>query len=250
MFRIYDLYEGNLQHFADMVHVQKIGLDCMEDIEHVEVLSQFVHLKELNMHLSGRSDYSFVNRLSPGLKVLSLYADFSQENITFWDTSLYEMEWLLRFPDLQSFYIGNPAQHIEFLIRKDSVRELILYEMPCPSLEVLRMLDVQSVIIHQEHVQGLERLEHMDSLQEIQLVKIADINRLDFLENMPALQKVTLHSLPELTSLPHFPEGQKLLELAVYDCEKLTDMSTINEVVKQWFVRQYSVGAESAAGAY
>ncbi|MDE5824063.1 MAG: hypothetical protein K2H91_05185 [Lachnospiraceae bacterium] len=81
-------------------------------------------------------------------------------------------------------------------------------------------------------------------------MKITDINRLDFLENMPALQKVTLHSLPELTSLPHFPEGQKLLDLAVYDCEKLTDMSTINEVAKQWFVRRYSAETGSAGGAY
>ncbi|MDE7417670.1 MAG: hypothetical protein K2N44_15435 [Lachnospiraceae bacterium] len=248
MFRIYGLHKGDLQHFADMVHVQKIGLDCMEDIEHIEVLSQFAHLKELDMHLSGRRDYSFVNRLSPGLKALSLYADFSQEGVTFGDTSLYEMKWMLRYPDLRCFYIGNPKQHIEFLIRKDSVRELILYEMPCPPSEVLHMLDVQSVIIHQEHVRGLEKLEQMDSLQEIQLVKITDINHLDFLKNIPALQKVTLRSLPGLTSLPHFPEGQKLLEFAVYDCEKLTDMSTVNEAAKKWFVRQYSAGAGSTAG--
>ncbi len=147
------------------------------------------------------------------------------------------MEWLLRFPKLESFYIGDCTQHIELLIRQDSVRELILYEIPCPPLKVLRMLDVQSVIIHQKYAQGLDRLSHIESIQEIQLVRVADINNLNFLETLPALQKLTLHSLPELSSLPHFPEEQKLQELTVYDCDKLFDISVASEKI---FIRKYS----------
>lgn len=84
----------------------------------------------------------------------------------------------------------------------------------------------------------------IDSLQEIELVKIADIKTLDFFEYMSALEKLTLRSLP------NFPEDRKLLEFAVYDCEKLTDMSLINEAAQWWFVRQYSAGVGSNAEAY
>lgn len=249
--RIYGLQNGDLRHFEDMVHVQRLGLDSMEDIANAEVLSRFEHLEELEFHLSGRRDYSFVNGLSPEIKTLSLYVDFSRDGVVFGEdldgeSSLYEMEWLLRFPGLQSLYIGNSSRHIEFLIRKDSVRELILYEMPCPSPEVLRMLNVQSVIVHQENAQEseteelLDRLGQMETLQEVELVRLAGIDNLDFLENMTALRRLTLRSLPDLDSLPHFPEGQKLSELAVYDCEKLTDLSEISEAANQWRVRQYS----------
>ena len=253
--RIYGLQDGDLKHFEDMVHVRRLHLDGMEDLENIEVLSRFGELEELELYLPERSDYSFVNRLSPGLEKLTLYVNFSKDGVTFGDgltggkldygdgaASLYELKWLLSFPDLQYFYIGSPSQHIEFLIREDAVRELVLCEMPCPSPEVLRMLDVQSVIVHQENAQKaeadrtLERLWQQESLQEIELVRIADIDHLEFPENMSALRKLTLRSLPGLTSLPHFPEGQKLAELAVYDCEKLTDLSQVSEIARQWCV--------------
>ena len=109
-------------------------------------------------------------------------------------------------------------------------------EMPCPSPAVLRMLNVQSVIVHQEHAQGLERAGQLESIQEIELVKLADIDNLDFLETLPALQKVTLRSLPALTRLPHFPEGHALRELAVYDCERLSDITVASKKV---LIRKY-----------
>ncbi len=243
MFRIYDLQNGDLRHFAEIIHIRKLSLDSMEDIGHIEVLSRFTDLTELYMRLPKRRDFSFVNKLSLGLTKLSLCVDFSQEGVTFGNVSdekingLYTMEWLLRFPKLESFYIGDCTQHIELLIQQDSVRELILYEIPCPPLKVLRMLDVQSVIIHQKYAQGLDRLSHIESIQEIQLVRVADINNLNFLETLPALQKLTLHSLPELSSFPHFPEEQKLQELTVYDCDKLFDISVASEKI---FIRKYS----------
>lgn len=255
MLRIYGLQDGDLKHFEDMVHVRRLHLDGMEDLENIEVLSRFGELEELKLYLPERSDYSFVNRLSPGLEKLTLYVNFLKDGVTFGEgltggkldygdgaASLYELKWLLSFPDLKYFYIGFPSQHIEFLIREDAVRELVLCEMPCPSLEVLRMLDVQSVIVHQENVQKaetdrtLERLWQQESLQEIELVRIADIDHLEFPENMSALRKLTLRSLPGLTSLPRFPEGQKLAEFAVYDCEKLTDLSAVSEIAQQWCV--------------
>lgn len=255
LFRIYDLKNGDLQHFAEMIHIRKIGLDSMEDIKHAEVIAQFPYLTELSMNLPKRADFRFVNKLSQGLTKLFLYVDFSLDNITFGDNRrtfcetdlqkdifnenilLYEMEWLLRFPKLKNFYIGSPARHIEFLIRKDFIRELILYEIPCPSLKVLRMLNVQSVIVHQEHAQGLERLGQLELIQEMQLVRIADRNNLNFLETLPGLRKLTLRSLPELTMLPHFPEGHKLQELTIYDCDKLFDVSVASEKI---FIRKYS----------
>lgn len=254
LFRIYALKNGDLQHFAEMVHIRKIGLDSMEDIKHAEMVSQFPYLTELAMNLSKRVDFRFVNKLSQKLVKLFLYVDFSLDNVTFGDNRgtfneanlqndilnenmpLYEMEWLLRFPKLEYFYIGSPMRHIEFLIRKDSVRELILYEIPCPSLKVLRMLKVQSVIVHQEYAQGLDRLGQLESIQEVQLVRIANIENLNFLEMLPALKKLTLRSLPELATLPHFPEGQKLQELTIYDCDKLLDSSVACEKI---FIRKY-----------
>ncbi len=254
VFRIYSLQNGDLQHFAEMVHIRKLCLDCMDDMEHVEVLSKFTYLTELVIDLPKRYDFRFVNELSQGLTQLSLYVDFLLDNVTFEndrkgstevalqednsseDMSLYEMEWLLRFPKLENFYIGNSRRHIEFLIRKDGVREFSLYNMPCPSLAVLQMLEIQSVIVHQEHAQGLERFGEIDSLQEMELVKIADLDNLDFLEGLSALKKITLRSLPELSSVPQFPEGQKLQEVVVYDCDKLLARSMASEKI---FVRNY-----------
>jgi len=254
LFRIYDLKNGDLQHFAEMIHIRKIGLDSMEDIKHAEVVSQFSYLTVLAMNLPKRTDFRFVNKLSQELTKLILYVDFSLDNVTFGDNrrtfretdlqndilgeniSLYEMEWLLRFPKLENFYIGSSMRHIEFLIREDSIRELILYKIPCPSLKVLRMLKVQSVIVHQEYAKGLDRLGQLESIQEMQLVRIANIENLNFLETLPALKKLTLRSLPELTTLPHFPEGQKLQELTIYDCNKLFDTFEASE---KSFVRKY-----------
>ncbi|MDE6363732.1 MAG: hypothetical protein K2L86_05630 [Lachnospiraceae bacterium] len=237
---IYTMQDCDLQHFEDMVHVRRLKLDCRGEIRHVEVLSQYQHLTKLDMAVPKQRDFSFVNRLSQELTTLSLYVDFSLDGVTFEDTgdrnasgstSMYELEWLLRFPKLHNCYIGSSAQHIEFLIRKDAVRELILCEMPCPSIDVLRMLDLQSVIIHEKHAQGLERLGQMESIQELELVKIEDIDNLDFLETLPALRKLTLRSLPALTRLPHFPEGRRLQELVVYDCDRLTEITAACEKV-------------------
>lgn len=247
LFRIYfyNKQDCDLQHFADMVHVRRLKLQCMEKLRHVEVLAGYKHLTDLDMTVSKQRDFRFVNKLSQSLTTLSIYVDFTLDGITFQDASdedtsgkasMFELEWLLRFPKLRYCYIGGPAQHIEFLIRKDAVRELVLCEMPCPSPAVLRMLNVQSVIVHQEHAQGLERAGQLESIQEIELVKLANIDNLDFLETLPALQKVTLRSLPALTRLPHFPEGHMLRELAVYDCERLSDITVASKKV---LIRKY-----------
>lgn len=79
MFRIYDLQNGDLRHFAEIIHIRKLSLDSMEDIGHVEVLSRFTNLTELYMRLPKRRDFSFVNKLSSGLTKFSLCVDFSQE---------------------------------------------------------------------------------------------------------------------------------------------------------------------------
>lgn len=247
LFRIYfyNKQDCDLQDFADIVHVRRLKLQCMEKLRHVEVLAQYKYLTDLDMTVSKQRDFSFVNKLSQSLTALSLFVDFTLDGITFKDArdedmpgnvSMLALEWLLRFPKLQYCYIGSSAQHIEFLIRKDAVRELILCEMPCPSPAVLRMLNVQSVIVHQEYAQGLERLGQLESIQEIELVKLADIDNLDFLETLPTLQKITLRSLPALFRLPHFPEEYKLRELAVYDCEQLSDVTVASEKV---LIRKY-----------
>lgn len=179
---------------------------------------------------------------------LSKWYDYGIFDYNLYPKFGYPVEYGIRMGEIDD-WIGDNISVI-WQVYLGLLQELILYEMPCPSPEVLHMLNVQSVIVHQEHIQGLERLRQIDSLQEIELVKIADIKSLDFLEHMFALEKLTLRSLPELISLPNFPEDRKLSEFAVYDCEKLTDMSLINEAAQWWFVRQYSAGVGSNAEAY
>lgn len=249
-FRIYnyDREDCDLQHFAEMDHVRKLELDCTGEIRHAEVLSRYVLLTDLEMTAPKQRDFRFVNRLSQELTTLSLYADFSLDGISFEDASdgdrsgnpSYELEWLIRYPKLQHCNIGNYAKHMEFMIRKDDIKELILCEMPCPPIDVLRMLKVQSVIVHAEHAQKLERLGQIASIQELELVKITDIDNLDFLETLPSLQKLTLRSLPALTRLPHFPEGRKLRELAVYDCDRLLERTDLTRVSERVLIRKYT----------
>lgn len=103
-FRIYgmDSMENcNLQHFSCINQIQRLKIDCMRDVEHVEILSQFGNLKSLCMELEEREDYSFVNNLSKGLLELSLCMGKETEEF------IFPMEWMMRFPKLQKCYIGN-----------------------------------------------------------------------------------------------------------------------------------------------
>lgn len=83
-------------------------------------------------------------------------------------------------------------------------------------------------------------LGQTESLQEVELVRLTGVENVCFLENLPDLRKLTLRSLSDLASLPHLAEGQKLSKLAVYDCEKLSDMAEPGETAQQWLVRQYA----------
>ena len=56
-----------MQHFADMVHVRRLKLQCMEKLRHVEVLAGYKHLTDLDMTVSKQRDFSFVNKLSQSL---------------------------------------------------------------------------------------------------------------------------------------------------------------------------------------
>ena len=234
----------DLQHFEEMLHVQNLNIGIVKDVEHTEVLARFQNLKYLWLHLEKRQDYGFVNDLPEGIVRLSITIGEDVGECTFGDAGAYEMDWLSKFSILQYCYVGNYKKNLELLTREDSVRELRLYNVPCPSLNVLKQLNIGKVVVHREQAEGVEVLGEVLSLQEIELVKIADLQNLDFMSKLSNLQKVVLRSLPEVTGLPQFSQWQEVSEIEVYDCGKLSNVSVVKRMPHLRKLRLYSVEAE------
>ena len=172
----------------------------------------------------------------------SPFSAVAQQLCAFGNFKSCNMEWLLKFPMLRRFYISSHKEDMELVTREDSTRELRLYEMSCPSLEVLNKLNLNKVVVHRKHGESLDVLGEVASLQEIELVEIEDIRSFDFMTSLPKLRKIVLRNLPEATCLPHFPRGKEPLEIEVYNCRKLSDISAVDEMTCLKKLRLYSVG--------
>ena len=167
------------------------------------VLCNIDTLRDIHLSLFDLKDYSFVKELSPNLEKFCLFADTMGENI------IFDCEWLLKYQNISSIYLGNKAKkHIQAIASLSKLENLTLRGIKVPDVKFLYNNQyLSSFALHwcgMSDLSSLYGLNHLKSLELWRIMKLEDISVISTLTNLEKLSLIDLkhiHHLPDLSKL-------------------------------------------------
>lgn len=215
-FRIYGLYDYSkfdISFLKSMSHLSKLRIDChlraYPDMIDFNILTK-LNLKALHLDAFDLRDYSFLQSLSDGLEELLLNADTMGGAIKF------DCEWLLRYKDLRSLWLGKKAKkNIECIAGLPVLESLALRGIKLTDFEFLKQMNLQKLRLLWNSNNDLEELQYLTTLKEIELWRINKLDNIDFISKLTNLEVIRLQDLKHVTKLPDLSELHNLSKLVL-----------------------------------
>lgn len=214
-FRIYGLpwdLKVDLSCLYCLKHLKHLTLDChlrdRQDLLDLSVLTQLEHLRTLRLALFDLKDYSFIQSLSSGIEKLCISADTMGHSIVF------DCEWLGRYQNLKTLYLGGKAKkHIESIAELEQLEDLTLRGIKLKSLDFLRERKLHTLSIHLCGMNDLTSLTGFDCLKSLELWRIAKLEDISFISTLTGLEHLRLRDLKHITALPDLSALKNLQEI-------------------------------------
>lgn len=211
-FRIFNIYGDksfDLAVLGQMPHLSKIRIDAHlrnnKDAVNVEYLCELPNLKGVHLDLFDRRDYGFINDLSSGLEELILFAD------TMGGTVQFDCEWLLKYKELRSLFLGKKAKkHLECIGKLPNLKALSLRGIKVPDFGFLKDPRLDSFALLWCGNTDLSELGELRSLRELELWRIMKLENIDFISSLVNLEVLKLQDLKHVTALPDLSGLKKL----------------------------------------
>ena len=190
-FRIYRLEENNY-----------FDLSCLSLMKNIKKLFLEGNLNG-NNNLFDLKDYSFVKYLSPNLEKFHVFADTMGGNV------ILDCEWLLKYQNISSIYLGKKAKkHVQAISSLPKLENLILRGIKVSDFDFLHnSLNLSSLSLHWCSMQDLSSLcglNHLKCLELWRVMKLHDLSVISELTNLEQLKLIDLkhiHHLPDLSKL-------------------------------------------------
>lgn len=176
-FRIYGLYglqSFDLSCLCFLTHLRNLSLDVVlkgwnEPLD-CNILCGLEKLQSVRLNLFDLKDYSFVKGLTAKLKSLQIFADTMNGSVNF------DCEWLCRFEELQTLYLGKKVRkHINSISQLPKLKNLTLRGIKLSDFEFLRKNNLQALAIHWCGMNNLNSLTGFTSLKQLELWRIAKL---------------------------------------------------------------------------
>ena len=209
-FRIYRLEENNyfdLSCLSLMKNIKKLflegNLNGNNNLFDFNVLCNIDTLQDIHLNLFDLKDYSFVKDLSPNLEKFHVFADTMGGNV------ILDCEWLLKYQNISSIYLGKKAKkHVQAISSLPKLENLILRGIKVSDFDFLHnSLNLSSLSLHWCSMQDLSSLcglNHLKCLELWRVMKLHDLSVISELTNLEQLKLIDLkhiHHLPDLSKL-------------------------------------------------
>lgn len=188
-----------------MPHLERVKIDASvkgnQEAVNVEELAALPNLKGLRLDLFDRLDYSFMKELSETLEELVLNID------TMSGGSNFSCEWLLRYPKLQSLWLGREAKkQLESVADLPELRSLTLRGIDVSDFSFLKKAELEGLTMLYCGKEALAGIGELVTLKMLALWRILKLENIDFIRSLKNLEELRLRdlnikTLPDLSGL-------------------------------------------------
>lgn len=225
-FRMYSFCFDNyidLDILKWMPHLKSLSLDsihlakCKDKIDLIK-LCEIDTIKKLRLSIFDLLDYGFLQELNSDLTELSIFADTMGKSIHF------NCEWLLRFPNLDTLYLGKKAKkNIEIISMLSNLNELYLRGIKLSSFHFLQKMNLEKFHLLYCGNNDLSELSELTSLKYLELWRILKLYDISFISSLVNLETIKLMDLRNIRTLPNMDNLVHLKRLII-------DNVPINEI--------------------
>lgn len=188
-----------------MPHLERVKIDASvknnQNAVNVEKLAEIPNLKGLRLDLFDRQDYLFMKELSEALEELVINID------TMSGDSNFSCEWLLRYPNLKSLWLGkNANKQLESVAELPGLRSLTMRGIDVSDFSFLKKAELESLTLLYCGKDSLPGIGGLVTLKELVLWRIFKLENIDFIQSLKNLEVLRLRdmnikTLPDLSGL-------------------------------------------------
>jgi hypothetical protein len=219
--RVYGHYsrECDLSFARLLPNVRHFAADCLMRASGVEYLAELRDLQSLSLGIFELTDFSVLERLSPGLTSLSLGATRSKRPT---------LAPLRRFQSLRVLHLEGQSKGIEVLAGLIELEDLTLRSITTPDLHCLGNLpQLWSLDIKLGGIRKFAGVEGKQSIKYLELWQVRDLRSIDVVGTLPGLQNLFLQSLPHVESFPGLMDSPVLRRIVVANLKGLHDFTAL-----------------------
>lgn len=236
LFHFFDCEKLDISFLLTMPHMHRLQIDSITGLRDNPDKIDFnilekLPLKSLSLNCFGLRDYYFIKNLSEGLEELTIYADVPSGSIK------YDNEWLLRYRNLNTLWIGKKAnKHFESLYELSSLRSLSLRGIKIKDFSFLKKMNLEKISLLWNSNNDLHELAELTGLKEIELWRINKLDDISFIESLTDLEVIKLQDLKHIKMLPNLSRHMNLKHIYLIDTgiDEETLPGRIREIVEHW----------------
>lgn len=219
--RVYGHYSNRCDlSFARLVpNVRHFAADCLMRASGLEALAELRGLESLSLGIFDLTDFSVLERLSPGLTSLSLGATRSKRPT---------LTPLRKFRSLRVLYLEGQSKDIDVLGELLELEDVTLRSITTQDLWYLGHLPkLWSLDIKLGGIRGFAGIEGKQSIKYLELWQVRDLRSVDVVGTLPGLQNLFLQSLPHIESFPGLTDSTVLRRIVVQNLKGLRDFTAL-----------------------
>lgn len=215
-FRIYSVMGErmfDIRPLKDMKHLRHLIIDCHlkenKNLIDFDVLTQ-LRLRSLRLNAFDLRDYTFMQNLSKELEELTLFADTMGGGVKF------DCEWLLRYKNLHTLWIGKKAnKNLENISQMEALKSLSLRGIKLAGFDFLKEMNLEKFNLLWNSNNDLSELRDLKSLKEIGLWRINKLENIDFLSELENLEVIKMQDLKHIKQLPDLSRLKNLKKIVL-----------------------------------
>jgi hypothetical protein len=219
--RVYGHYssECDLTFAALLTNVRRFAADCLMHASGVEAIAEIPGLESLSLGIFELTNFSVLERLSPGLKSLSLGATRSKK------PSLAPLN---KFRSLQVLLIEGHSKDIEILSELPELEDVTLRSVTTPDLSYLASLTkLWSLDLKLGGIRDFTGIEGKKSIKYLELWQVRDLQDISVVGTLTGLQNLFLQSLPHVSAFPELRDLVALRRVVVVNLKGLGDFTAL-----------------------
>lgn len=189
----------------------------------LSILSSLSNLKSLTLDIYDLRDFSFVKTLSSQLEHLYINAILKNGK------PVFDCQWLLRFKNLQSLFLGKLDKNLESIVGLSQLKKLELRVVKNKDLSFLKQTPINDLSIWwcDGSKIDLTVLSDFRTLRQLRLIRISKLNDISFVSTLTGLERLELILLANITKIPNLSNLNKLTEVYIDTLNKLVDITSL-----------------------
>ncbi|WP_025126670.1 hypothetical protein [Pseudomonas sp. PH1b] len=231
--RFYSHYPGSGfdgRTLSALPHVQSLSLDCLDQLQHHEILGELPQLKDFALQV--------ISAHLPDLLALPNFRQLQQLRLSQDKGAAIDLAPLAQMPELHNLSISVQSRNLDALAQCPNISVLSLHRMPAKTSlgMVAAMAGLRSLAVTFGSRDAMPELHHAQ-LTELEILRVRGLNQLDLggfpqleilkIEDQAQLSCLDLAAAPDLRMM-RLANLKALSQLKALKASSITDLRIIN----------------------